>query len=72
MNCYEPLITQNTTFEIGERTPELLFQCGGDITTKSAKGGALTHITVHLESLGAPEPVMGHGMKRHGMKNRVS
>ena len=60
------------TIEIGETTIKLLFQCGGDITTKFAKGGALIHITVHLESLGAPEPVMGHGMKRHGTKNQVS
>ena len=60
------------TFEIGETTKELLFLCGGDITTKFAKGDAVIHITVHLESLGSPEPVMGHGMKRHGTKNQVS
>ena len=40
----------NTTFEMGERTPKLLFQHGGDIAIQFANGDALTHILVYLES----------------------
>ena len=40
-------LIQNTTFEIGERMPELLVQCGRDNTIEFANGGALTCILVH-------------------------
>lgn len=47
---------QSTAFEVGKSTPGSFLRRAWDIRDKIANGGALIHILVRLDPLGAPEP----------------